>query len=139
MIAQRRTWAGSTVAVVAIWALASAAMAQDKPSTLDTAKAKAFVGEWVLTVVQGGRGVRERPLTIRDVGGKVAAELSGGQGGPVPAIEISMQGSDLILKFNQAGREGMVEIVMRLTLKDGLLSIKQDVGAQSTTGTGKRK
>ena len=116
------------------------ASAQGKPSTLDTAAAKAFVGEWVLTV-EGRRGPQERPLAITDVGGKVAAELSGGRGGPVTITDISMAGSDLVLKWTQDTPQGSIPIVMTLTLKDGALVVKQDMagGQFTSSGTGKKK
>ena len=130
------------VALIALSALAipSISSAQGKASTLDTAKAKAFMGEWVLTV-EGRRGPQERPLSITDVGGKVAAELAGGRGGPVSITDISMAGADLVLKWTQQGQQGDVPIVMTLTLKDGGLVVKQDIagGQFSSSGTGKKK
>ena len=137
MSGQRMTWMARAVAVVAVLALASPVMAQGA-STLDTAKAKAFVGEWVLTV-QGGRGAQERPLSIKDVGGKVAAEIGGGRGGPVTITDITMPGSDLILKWKQMGRGGEVEVMMTLTLKDGGLTVKQMQGTNESAGTGVKK
>ena len=118
----------------------AASSAQGKASTLDTAKAKGFVGEWVLTV-EGRRGPQDRPLSVTDVGGKVAAELGGGRGGPVSITDISMPGADLVLKWNQTGPNGEVPVVMTLTLKDGALTVKQDMaGGQFTSaGTGKKK
>ncbi len=116
--------------------------AQGKPSTLDTAKAKGFVGTWVLTL-EGGRGPQERTLTISDVGGKIAAELAGGRGGAINPTDISGGGSDLVLKWSQAGRGGGAEVpvVMTLTLKDGALTVKQDMagGQFTSSGTGKKK
>lgn len=114
--------------------------AQPKASTLDTAKAKGFVGEWVLTL-EGRRGPQDRPLTISDVGGKVGAELGGGRGGPVSITDISMPGTDLVLKWNQTGPNGDIPIVMTLTLKEGALTVKQDManGQFSSAGTGKKK
>jgi hypothetical protein len=114
--------------------------AQGKPSTLDTAKAKAFIGEWILTI-EGRRGPQERPLSITDVGGKVAAELAGGRGGPVSITDISMTGADLVLKWSQQSPQGEVPIVMTLTQKDGGLVVKQDIagGQFSASGTGKKK
>ena len=128
------------VAVAMAVGLSATAKAQGKPSTLDTAKAKAFVGEWVLTI-EGRRGPQERPLTISDVGGKVAAELGGGRGGPVSITDISMTGNDLVLKWTQTTQQGDVPVVMTLTLKDGALTVKQDManGQFSQTGTGKKK
>lgn len=118
----------------------AASSAQGKASTLDTAKAKAFVGEWVLTV-EGRRGPQERPLSITDVGGKVAAELGGGRGGPVAITDIAMPATDLVLKWNQQGPQGDIDVVMTLTLKDGALTVKQDMagGQFSQSGTGKKK
>ncbi len=121
-------------------AVPSLAPAQGKASTLDTAKAKAFVAEWVLTI-EGRRGPQERPLSITDVGGKVAAELAGGRGGPVTITDITMPGSDLVLKWNQEGPQGAIDVVMTLTMKDGALVVKQDMagGQFSQSGTGKKK
>jgi hypothetical protein len=128
------------VAVALGAALASSASAQGKPSTLDTAKAKAFIGEWVLTI-EGRRGPQERPLSIKDMGGKVAAELGGGRGGPVAISDISMAGADMVMKWTQTGPQGEIPVVMTLTLKDGALTVKQDMagGQFSQTGTGKKK
>jgi hypothetical protein len=134
-------WAARAVAVAAVLALAAPLaplMAQGGASTLDTAKAKAFVAEWVLTI-QGGRGAQERPLSIKDVGGKVAAELGGGRGGPVTITDITMPASDLILKWKQMGRNGEVEIMMTLTLKDGGLTVKQTQNGMDVMGTGVKK
>lgn len=141
MIGQRMSWVARAAAIVAVLALAAplaTLTAQGGASTLDTAKAKAFVAEWVLTI-QGGRGPQERPLSIKDVGGKVAAELGGGRGGPVAITDITMPGSDLILKWKQMGRGGEVEVMMTLTLKDGGLSVKQTQNGMDTDGTGVKK
>ena len=128
------------LAVVLGLGLAATAQAQAKASTLDTAKAKGFIGEWVLTI-EGRRGPQERPLTISDMGGKVAAELGGGRGGPTAISDISMSGNDLVLKWSQTTQQGDVPVVMTLTLKDGALTVKQDManGQFSSTGTGKKK
>jgi hypothetical protein len=127
-------------AALAISWLLPATGAAEQASTLDTAKAKPFVGEWILTI-EGRRGPQERPLTIKDVGGKVAAELAGGRGGPVNITDISMAGADLVLKWTQQSPQGDIPIVMTLTLKDGALAVKQDLagGQFSTSGTGKKK
>jgi hypothetical protein len=52
-----------TVLIIAALAIAPAVMAQSGASTLGTAKARMFLGEWTLTI-QGGRGPQERPLII---------------------------------------------------------------------------
>ena len=101
---------------------------------------KAFLGEWVLTI-EGRRGPQERPLSIKEASGKMTAELGGGRGGPVTITDITAKGSDLILKWNQEGPQGPIDVVMTLTLKDGALTVKQDMagGQFSQSGTGKKK
>lgn len=98
------------------------------------------MADWVLTV-EGRRGPQDRPLTIKDVGGKVAAELGGGRGGPVTITDISMADADLVLKYTQQSPRGDIDVVMTLTLKDGGLVVKQDMGGGqfSQSGTGKKK
>jgi hypothetical protein len=107
------------------------AMAQD---------AKPFLGDWVLTI-EGRRGPQERPLTIKDTGGKLSAELGGGRGGPVTITDVTVKGSEATLKWNQETPQGAIDVVMTLTLKDGALTVKQDFagGQFSQSGTGKRK
>ena len=102
--------------------------------------AKAFLGEWVLTV-EGRRGPQERPLTIKDTSGKLSAELGGGRGGPVTITDVTVKGNEATLKWNQETPQGAVDVVMTLTLKDGTLTVKQDFagGQFSQTGTGKKK
>ena len=102
--------------------------------------AKAFLGDWVLTV-EGRRGPQERPLNIKDTGGKLSAELGGGRGGPVSITDVTVKGSEAILKWNQETPQGALDVVMTLTLKDGTLTVKQDFagGQFSQTGTGKKE
>lgn len=101
---------------------------------------KAFLGDWVLSI-EGRRGMQERPLSIKEAGGKMTAELGGGRGGPVSITDVTGKGNELILKFNQEGPQGAIDVVMTLTLKDGTLTVKQDMagGQFSQTGTGKKK
>jgi hypothetical protein len=102
--------------------------------------AKGFLGDWVLTV-EGRRGPQERPLNIKDTGGKLSAELGGGRGGPVAITDVTVKGNVATLKWNQETPQGAVDVVMTLTLKDGTLTVKQDFagGQFSQTGTGKKK
>ncbi len=55
--------------------------------------------------------------------------------------DVTVKGSDAILKWNQEGPQGAIDVVMTLTLKDGALTVKQDMagGQFSQTGTGKKK
>ena len=55
--------------------------------------------------------------------------------------DVTVKGSEAILKWNQEGPQGAIDVVMTLTLKDGALVVKQDMagGQFSQTGTGKKK
>lgn len=101
---------------------------------------KAFLGDWVLTIA-GRRGPQERPLNIKDTAGKLSAELGGGRGGPVAITDVTVKGSEAILKWNQEGPQGAIDVVMTLTLKDGALVVTQEMagGQFSQAGTGKKK
>ena len=102
--------------------------------------AKAFVGDWVLTV-EGRRGPQERPLTIKDDGGKLSATLGGGRGGDVNISDVTVKGNEATLKWTQDMQGNSIPVVMTLTLKDGALTVKQDManGQFSQSGTGKKK
>src|SRR5688572_4245 len=110
------------------------------PSMAWAQDAKAFLGDWVLTI-EGRRGPQERPLTIKETDGKLSAALGGGRGGDVTITDVTVKGSDATLKWNQTTQQGDIPIVMTLTLKDGALTVKQDMaGGQFTqNGTGKKK
>jgi len=124
-----------TALIIAALAIAPAVMAQSGASTLDTARARMFLGDWTLTV-EAGRGPQDRPLNIKDVDGKVAAELGGARRNLIAISDITMPAGDLILKFKQMGRGGEVEVLMALTLKNGGLTVKQTINGMDTTGTG---
>lgn len=110
------------------------------PAIASAQDAKAFVGDWVLTV-EGRRGPQERPLTIKETDGKLSAVLGGGRGGDVTITDVTVKGSDATLKWSQDMQGSAVPVVMTLTLKDGTLTVKQDIaGGQFTqSGTGKKK
>jgi hypothetical protein len=110
------------------------------PALVWAQDAKAFVGDWVLTV-EGRRGPQERPLTIKDTAGKLSAVLGGGRGGDVTITDVTVKGSEAILKWSQDMQGTAAPVVMTLTLKDGALVVKQDIaGGQFTqAGTGKKK
>lgn len=110
------------------------------PSVAWAQDAKAFLGDWVLTI-EGRRGPQERPLTIKDTGGKLSAELGGGRGGPVTITDVTVKGNEATLKWSQDMQGNSVPVVMTLTLKDGALTVKQDMagGQFSQSGTGKKK
>jgi hypothetical protein len=124
----------TTISIAAL-AITPVVRAQSGATKLDAAQAKMFLGDWTLTV-EAGRGPQDRPLSIKDVNGKVAAELGAGRGGPVTITDITMSAGDLILRFKQMGRGGEIAIMMALTLRDGSLTVRQRINGTDTTGTG---
>src|SRR5215210_7498384 len=108
------------------------------PAIASAQDAKAFLGDWVLTV-EGRRGPQERPLTIKETDGKLSAVLGGGRGGDVTITDVTVKGGDATLKWSQDMQGTSVPVVMTLTMKDGALTVKQDIaGGQFTqSGTGK--
>ena len=60
---------------VSAWSGFDVASAQDTASERDIAEATGFVEDWTLSM-RGPEGSFEMSLSIKDVGGKVAAELT---------------------------------------------------------------
>ena len=110
------------------------------PAIASAQDAKAFLGDWVLTI-EGRRGPQERPLTIKETDGKLSAVLGGGRGGDVTITDVTVKGSEATMKWSQDMQGNAVPVVMTLTLKDGMLTVKQDMagGQFSQSGTGKKK
>ena len=110
------------------------------PAVASAQDAKAFLGDWVLTI-EGRRGPQERPLTIKETDGKLSAVLGGGRGGDVTITDVTVKGSDATLSWTQDMQGTSIPIVMTLTLKDAALTVKQDMagGQFSQSGTGKKK
>ncbi len=133
-----RLAAVGTLAVLFVTGVGSARLLAQAGSVA-SASAKNWIGEWTLTM-QGGRGPQERALTIKDAAGKVAATMGGGRGAPIEIADVSMKGTDLVLKFKQQGRGGEVDVVLTLSMQaDGTLKVSQVAGANTTEGTGKKK
>ena len=122
---------GLAVVICAVLLAPAFAFAQD---------AKAFLGDWVLSV-EGRNGMQEQGLSIKDTGGKLSAELTGGRGGPVTITDVTVKGSEAILKWTQDFQGNSIPVVMTVTMKDGALTVKRDIagGQMVQNGTGKKK
>lgn len=106
---------------------------------LATADAKTWMGDWLLTV-EGRRGSQEQTLFVKDSGGKVAAQLAGGRGGPIDITDVSKAGNDLALKFKRSFGGNDIDVKMTLSMQaDGTLKVAQDQNGNATAGTGKKK
>ena len=110
------------------------------PSIAWAQDAKAFLGEWVLTI-EGRRGPQERPLTIKDTGGQAVGRTRRRPWRAVAITDVTVKGAEATLKFTQTTQQGDIPVVMTLTLKDGTLAVKQDMagGQFTSSGTGKKK
>ncbi len=128
------------VIVAVAWLAVSGPVVAQEASMLDVSDASGFLGEWVLNM-ETPRGNRERNLALTDVGGKVAAELSGGRGGTVSVTDISKSGSDLVLSFEFDRQGNTVPITLTLGLDGDMLTATQDVnnGMFTMSGIGSKK
>ncbi len=61
--------------VASAWSGLTVASAQAAASDLDVAEASAFVGDWTLAM-NSDQGPLDMSLSVKDVGGKVAAQIS---------------------------------------------------------------
>ena len=128
------------VMVAVAWLAVSGPVVAQEASMLDVSDASAFLAEWVLNM-ETPRGNRERNLALTDVGGKVAAELSGGRGGTVSVTDISKSGSDLVLSFEFDRQGNTVPVTLTLGLDGDMLKATQDVndGLFTMSGTGSKR
>ena len=128
------------VMVAVAWLAVSGPVVAQEASMLDVSDASGFLGEWVLNM-ETPRGNRERNLALTDVGGKVAAELSGGRGGTVSVTDISKSGSDLVLSFEFDRQGNTVPVTLTLGLDGDLLKATQDVnnGMFTMSGIGSKR
>jgi len=130
----------SLVVLAVTWLALSGLVVAQEASMLDVSDASGFMGEWVLNM-ETPRGNRERNLALTDVGGKVAAELSGGRGGAVSVTDISKSGSDLVLSFEFERQGNTIPVTLTLSLDGDTLTATQDVnnGTFTMSGTGSKK
>lgn len=128
------------VVVAAAWLAMSGPLVAQEASMLAVSDAEGFMGEWVLTM-ETPRGNRERNLALTDVGGKVAAELSGGRGGTRSVTDISKSGSDLVLSFEFERQGNTVPVMLTIGLEGDMLKATQDVnnGMFTMSGTGSKR
>ena len=128
------------VLLAVTWLALSGLVTAQEASMLDVSEATGFMGEWVLDM-ETPRGNAERNLALTDVGGKVAAELSGGRGGTFGVTDISKSGDDLVLSFERERQGNTFPVTLTLSLDGDMLNATQDVnnGTFTMSGTGSKK
>jgi hypothetical protein len=88
------------VAGLATLALVVAPQIVAAQSALASADATVFLGGWTLTV-ESPQGPFEQSLELKDVGGKVAGQLTSAiSPDPTAISDIAKDGDDLVLKFS---------------------------------------
>lgn len=119
---------------------ATAPLAVSAQSSLDTAEAEAFVGNWDLEVMSDmGGGTMD--LSIVDQGGKVAVEMGSAEmGGTQEVTDVAKVGDALHLTMELDMQGQVFPIVVVLNTTDAGLDVNVDVadGMFVAQGTGTR-
>lgn len=126
--------------VFATGAIATAGTAEAQDASVTAAEARAFLGEWSLSLdAQGQTFVMD--LDIADEGGAVTAEVSAPMAPVTKAESVSKSGDKLVLAFAVAAEGQQFPIVVTLTPVADALEAAVDVagGMFMTTGKGTRR
>ena len=127
------------LAAAVLMGFGAAPLAAQEASSLDVSEATNYIGEWVLSI-QGPQGAQSLDLSVKDVSGKVGAELNG-DFGLQRITDISKAGDNLVLNY-EADAQGQTFPVALTLMPDGEnLTVKMEVaGGQFTIdGTGAKK
>jgi hypothetical protein len=131
--------AARIVVVAALCALTGSAL-RAQPSALSTADAAKFMGAWVLTV-ESPQGPFVLTMTLTDVEGKVACELTSDMMPTQKVTDISKAGNDLVLKYQGDFQGQAFAAKITLTPVDDKLGVNFDVmdGQFMMAGVGAKK
>jgi hypothetical protein len=130
----------SHLAAAAALVMSAGAALHAQPSALSTADAAKFMGAWVLTL-DSPQGPFALTMTLTDVEGKVACELTSDIMPAQKVTDISKAGNDLVLKY-QGDFQGQA-FAAKITLSpvEDKLGVNFDVmdGQFLMTGVGAKK
>ena len=129
------------VIVLALCALTGSALrAQAPPAPLSTADAARFMGAWTLTL-DSPQGPFAMVMTLSDVEGKVACELTSDLMPAQKVTDISKAGNDLVLKYQGDFQGQAFAAKITLTPVDDKLGVNFDVmdGQFMMSGVGTKK
>jgi hypothetical protein len=103
------------LAALVVTALAAAPQALSAQSQLDVSQARAFLGNWVISM-QTDFGPMTLNMTIADQGGKVAASVGSPEmGGMVNVTDVTRDGDALVLRYDIDAQGQMIDVMMSLT------------------------
>ena len=126
---------------LALSLLLGSALRAQTPAPLAVADAGKFMGAWLLTL-ESPQGAFNMTLTLTDVEGKVAAELTSDVMPTQKVADVSMAGKDLVLKYTGDFQGQAFAAKVTLTpVDDAKLTLSFDVmdGQFMMTGIGVRK
>lgn len=126
--------------VVVSCALMGSALRAQTPAPLTTAEAGTFMGAWVLAL-DSPQGPFALTMTLTDVEGKVACELTSDMMPAQKVTDISKAGNDLVLKYQGDFQGQAFAAKITLTPVDDKLGVNFDVmdGQFMMTGVGTKK
>ena len=113
-------------AVVAAFLLSGAALRAQAPAPLATADAAKFMGAWLLTL-ESPQGPFAMTMTLTDVDGNVACELTSDIMPAQKVTDISKAGNDLVLKYQGDFQGQAFSAKITLTPVEDKLGINFDV------------
>lgn len=105
----------AVLAALLVAAFAAAPHALGAQSQLDVSQARAFLGNWVISM-QTDFGPMTLNMTIADQGGKVAASVGSPEmGGMVNVTDVTRNGEALVLRYDVDAQGQMIDVMMSLT------------------------
>jgi hypothetical protein len=125
---------------VAVCVLFAPALRAQGPSALPTADAAKFMGAWVLTL-ESPQGPFALTMTLTDVEGKVACELTSDMMPAQKVSDITKAGDDLVLKYQGDFQGQAFAAKITLTPVEDKLGVNFDVmdGQFMMSGVGTKK
>jgi hypothetical protein len=128
------------VVVAALCAVMGSALRAQAPAALTTADAAKFMGAWLLTL-DSPQGPFAMTMTLTDVEGKVACELTSDMMPAQKVTDISKAGNDLVLKYQGDFQGQAFAAKITLTPVEDKLGVNFDVmdGQFMMTGVGTKK
>ena len=128
------------VVVAALCAVMGSALRAQAPAALTTADAGKFMGAWLLTL-DSPQGPFAMTMTLTDVDGKVACELTSDMMPAQKVTDISKVGNDLVLKYQGDFQGQAFAAKITLTPVEDKLGVSFDVmdGQFMMSGVGVKK
>ena len=116
---------GAMLLVASAWSGLTVSSAQEAASDLDIGEASAFVGDWTLAM-DSPQGSFDMSLSVKDAGGKVAAQIGSDFQGTETITKISKSGDTLVLTYDADFEGQAFDVVVTLTPDGDQLDVAMD-------------